>query len=44
MYATNTSDLLPSSIWVKTIKYTDKKLNNLDYEMKFISTEGYCEK
>lgn len=43
MYTTNNSDLLPSSIWVKTIKYTDKKLNNLDYEMQFVSTEGYCE-
>lgn len=44
MYNTNTSDLLPSSIWAKTVVYDEKTLKQLDYEMKFVSTEGYCEK
>jgi hypothetical protein len=35
---------LNSSIWIKTIKYEYNNLDNLEYEMKFVSTKGYCEK
>jgi len=32
-----------SSIWVKTIRYTDENLDEFAYEMDRVSTEGYCE-
>jgi hypothetical protein len=32
-----------SSIWVKTIRYTYKNLDEFAYEMDRVSTEGYCE-